>query len=166
MLFLRNELLLNVPWIHQVCYQPKKSFTLDQPLFYSFTIESWKVQPSQPSPTIIGVGSLTSRWIACCWRILLPLLKHFVYCLLHGSSELDKSWFHSATETFFHFMKGSLTACVLCHCLITKEGTSSMIPIDVAEVGTQLWDSKFLDRQGNSMKWMNSDEHGGHVFHY
>ena len=23
---------------------------------------------------------------------------------------------------------------------------------DVAELGTQLWDSKFLDRQGNSMK--------------
>jgi len=56
--------------------------------------------------------------------------------------------------------------CVLCNCLVTKERTGSMIPIDIVELGNQLKDSKFLDRQGNSMKRMNFDEHGGHGFHF
>ena len=45
-----------------------------------------------------------------------------------------------------------------------RRGTK--LGFDIAELGNQLKDSKFLDKQGNSMKRINSDEHGGHAFHY
>jgi len=47
---------------------------------------------------------------------------------------------------------------------IKRRGTK--LGFDIAELGNQLKDSKFLDKQGNSMKRINSDEHGGHAFHY